>query len=357
MRFPFRPVALFVLIIAGSGCLSAQKPAKKHAADSTASKKLATVDGLAITEGEARVEGASSLESLELQVLKEKAEAAQKEQDILEGAVERLIEDKLLQAEAAKAGISKEELLSREVEKKVKEPTAEEVDAFYNENKQRINRPKEQALPLISRYLRGVQEKNLKGNFLAQLEKEHNVVRLIEPLRFNVSASGRPSIGSASAPVLLVVFSDFQCPYCKRFSSTIKEVLKQYGNKVHLVFRQFPLTDIHPNARQAAEASLCANAQGRFWEMHDLLFADQSNLKDEDLKSRASKLGLDTAAFNACLDSKRYNAQIEEDQRAAAAAGVDGTPALFVNGRFLYGSRPFEDVAEIIDQELGGKKR
>jgi predicted DsbA family dithiol-disulfide isomerase len=357
MRFPFRPVVVFVLITACSGCLYAQKPGKKHAADPSSGKKLATVDGAAITETQARVEGASSLQDLELQVLKEKAAAAQKEQEILEGAVERLIEEKLLQAEAAKEGISKEELLTREVEKKVDEPTAEEMDAFYDENKQRIPRPKEEALPQISRYLKRVQEKNLKEAFLARLEKEHNVVRLLEPLRFNVSASGRPSIGSASAPVILVEFSDFQCPYCKRFSSTIKEVLKQYRNQVQLVFRQFPLTNIHPNAQRAAEASLCANVQGRFWEMHDLLFADQANLKDEDLKNRASKLGLDIAAFDACMDSERYSAQIEEDMRAAAAAGVDGTPALFINGRFLYGSRPFEDVAEIINQELKGKKK
>jgi protein-disulfide isomerase len=357
MRFLFRPIFLCILVLAGSGCLSAPKTVKKQAASSAAARKLATVDGVAITETQVREESASSLASLDLQVLKEKAAAAQKEHEILEGSVERLIEDELLQAEAAKAGITKEELLSREIEKKVKEPTDEEIEAFYNENKQRINRSKEEVLPQIGRYLKRLQENNLKEAFFAKLENEHHVVRMLDPLRFNVTAPGRPSIGSTSAPVLLVEFSDFQCPYCKRFSSTIKEVLKQYGNKVQLIYRQFPLTNIHPNAQQAAEASLCANAQGRFWEMHDLLFEDQSKLKEEDLKSKASKLGLDVAAFTACLDSKRYDTQIEEDMRAAAAAGVDGTPALFVNGRFLYGSRPLEDVAEIINQELEAKKK
>jgi predicted DsbA family dithiol-disulfide isomerase len=357
MRFLLRPIVLFILITAGSGYLCAQTPSKKQAQNSTAVKKLATIDGVAITETQARMEGASGLASLELQVLKAKATAARNEQEILESAVERLIEDKLLRAEAAKQGISKEELLSREVQKKVTEPTAEEIDDFYTENKQRISRSKEEATPQISKILKQQQESNLKEAFLGRLEQEHHVVRLLEPLRYNVSAAGRPSIGPAAAPVVLVEFSDFQCPYCKRFSATIKEVLKQYGNKVRLVFRQFPLTNIHANAQRAAEASLCADAQGRFWEMHDLLFENQNSLKDEDLKSRASKLGLDIAAFNACLDSKRYGAKIDEDMRSAAAVGVDGTPALFINGRFLYGSRPFEDIAEIIDQELKGKKQ
>jgi protein-disulfide isomerase len=122
-----------------------------------------------------------------------------------------------------------------------------------------------------------------------------------------------------------------------------------------VVFRQFPLTNIHANAEQAAEASLCAQAQGRFWDMHDLLFQNQNTLRDVDLKSKAGKLGLDAAAFDTCLDSRRYGSVISEDIRAAAAAGVEGTPALFINGRFLYGSRPLEEISGIIDEELAKK--
>ena len=135
----------------------------------------------------------------------------------------------------------------------------------------------------------------------------------------------------------------------------MKEVQKRYGDSVQVVFRQFPLTNIHANAERAAEASLCAQAQGRFWDMHDLMFQNQNNLRNEDLKNQAGKLGLDAAAFNACLDSKRYGRTINEDLRAAAAAGVEGTPALFINGRFLYGSRPLEEVSGIIDEELAKK--
>ena len=139
-------------------------------------------------------------------------------------------------------------------------------------------------------------------------------------------------------------------------SETLKEVVKNYGKKVRLVFRQLPLTSIHKFAQKAAEASLCADAQGRFWEMHDLLFQDQKNLGEKDLKAKAAKLGLNTAAFDKCLDGEQFAARIREDIRAGAAAGADGTPALYVNGRFLNGNRPYDDIAAVIDEELNRKK-
>jgi predicted DsbA family dithiol-disulfide isomerase len=355
MRFLIRTLLTFVLVSGGSGLLCAEKTAKGKQQKQPESRQLAMVDGTPITETQARMEGATSLDSLDLQNLRAKALAERNEHQILEEAVERIIQDKLLNAEAGKQGISKDELLAKEIQQKLSEPTAEEIESFYTENKQRITIPKEEALPQISKYLKKQKESELREGLFSRLEAEHHVVRILEPLRYNVNAAGRPSRGPASAPVLLVLFSDFECPHCRRFGETMKEVLKQYGDKVRLVFRQFPLTNIHANAERAAEASLCADAQGRFWEMHDLLFQNQSSLRDEDLKSRASKLGLDVAAFNSCLDSKRYGGSINEDVRAASAAGVEGTPALFINGRFLYGSRSKEEVTEIIDEELAKK--
>jgi len=320
-------------------------------------KPLGSVDGIAITEPQVRNEGADDLESLELKKLREKASYAENEYEILTNALERVVAEKLLAAEAQKQGISKEELTSREIDRKVQEATNEEIELFYETNKQRIKMSKEEALPQIAKYLNKQKAALARQTYLEKLEKEHKVVRSMEPLRFNVNADGRPVQGLPSAPVSLVLFSDFQCPYCKEMSETIKEVIKNYGKKVRLVFRQMPLTSIHPYAQKAAEASLCAAAQGHFWEMHDLLFADQGNLGEKDLKQRAGKLGLDTDAFSKCLDGKRYAAQVREDVRAGSSAGVDGTPALFVNGRYLNGNRPYEDIADVIDEELGGKKQ
>jgi protein-disulfide isomerase len=358
MKFLFRTIAALILIITGSGLLSPQPASGADKEKVSTSKGLATIDGAPITENQARTEGAASLDSLELQTLRAKATAARKEHEILEDAVERIIEDRLLQAEAKKRGITKEELLAKEVLQKISEPTAEEIDRVYDENKQRIGgRPKEDVAPSISRYLKQEAESNIREVFVKSLEKEHQVKRFLEPLRYNVKVAGRPTLGPASAPVLLVLFSDFQCPYCKKFSETLKEVRKNYGDKVQLVFRQFPLTEIHPYAQQSAEASLCAQAQGHFWEMHDLLFEDQSHLQNADLKNRAGKLGLDASTFSTCLDSAHYGNQIKEDVRAGSTAGVEGTPALFINGRFLDGSRSYEEVAGIIDEELQGKKQ
>jgi protein-disulfide isomerase len=314
-------------------------------------KKLAAVDDMVITETQARATGAAELDALELQILKSKAGFARSEHQILEKALNKLIEEKLLQAEADKRGITRDELVAKELPQP-QEPTNEEIEGFYEANKGRINKPKEDVATQISRYLKQQKENAAREKLLKQLEKEHHVTRYMEPLRFEVNADKLPSQGSSSAPVTLVIFSDFQCPYCRSFSTTIKKVVDQYKDKVRLVFRQYPLTNIHPQAQKAAEASLCAAAQGHFWEMHDLLFQNQANLKDEDLKSRADKLGLDAPAFNQCLDLSRSAALVMEDVRAGAKAGVEGTPAFFINGRFFSGNYPYEEITELIDEEL-----
>lgn len=354
MRSFFMASTISALIIAG--CLLSQMSLNGQERKTAQGKRLASVNGIAITEAQVRKESADELESLELKKLKEKASFAQNEQEILENALERLVEEKLLETEAAKQGISKEELTAKEIDRKAPETTSEEIESFYEQNKQRIKMAKEEALPQIGNYLRKQKAISARQVFMETLEKECKVIRSLEPLRFDVSASQRPVQGPASAPVLLVLFSDFQCPYCEEMSHTLKEVVKNYGKKVRLVFRQLPLTSIHKFAQKAAEASLCAAAQGRFWEMHDLLFQDQENLGEKDLKTKAAKLGLDTAAFNKCLDGEQFTAQIREDVRAGAAAGADGTPALYVNGRFLNGNRPYDDIAEVIDEELNRKK-
>jgi protein-disulfide isomerase len=355
MRSRLQAWIISALIVAGCLlCISSLFGAEPK---KSAKKPLATIDGVVITEAQARVEGSSELESLDLKIAKTKATFAMNEHQILADAVERLIEERVLQAEASRQGISKDELLAKEIKQKVQEPTKEEIDEFYEENQQRINKPKEEIAAKISEFLKKQQEGDLRQAFIEKLEKDHKVVRSIEPLRFSVDAKGSPSLGPAAAPVVLVLFSDFQCPYCKGMSATLREVSKKYGDKVRLVFRQFPLTSLHPLAQGAAEASLCAAAQGRFWEMHDLLFQNQKSLNAKDLKSHAEKLGLDAAAFNACVDSKRFAPQIKEDLKTGASAGTDGTPALYINGRFLNGNRPFEQIAEIIDEELQTKSK
>lgn len=354
MQSRFRLLTLAVLIVAF--CFLSPAPLRGQEQKKGRGKHLATVDGVAITESQVREQGADALESLELKKLKAEASFALEEQEILEGTLERMLEEKLLTAEAVKRGISKEELTKREIDRRVPQTTKEEIEQFYETNKQHIKLGKDEALVQIDRYLQKQKAGLARRNYLEKLEKEYKVARLIVPLRFNVNAKGRPTQGPPSAPVSLVLFSDFECPYCRDMSDTLKEVIKNYGEKVQLVFRQMPITIIHPLAQKAAEASLCAGIQGRFWEMHDLMFEDQENLGEKDLKTKAGKIGLNMAAFNECLDGNRFAKEVKEDIRAGAAAGTEGTPTLFVNGRLLYGNHPYDKIASMIDEELNKKK-
>ncbi len=166
--------------------------------------------------------------------------------------------------------------------------------------------------------------------------------------------SSDPVMGNADAPVTIIEFSDFQCPYCGRFfSETMPSIERNYvqTGKARLVFRQFPL-GFHQFAEKAAEASLCANAQGKFWEYHDRLFENQEELGTASLKQHATDLGLDTAKFNACLDSGRMAAEVAKDVSDGQGYGVSGTPDFFVNGVQLTGAQPYAAFQNLIEQEL-----
>lgn len=172
----------------------------------------------------------------------------------------------------------------------------------------------------------------------------------LDIVRVPVAATG-PSRGPQTAPVTIVEFADFQCPFCARLQPTLEQLIAKYGDKVRLVFRQFPL-QFHTHAQKAAEASLCAWEHGKFWEMHDAMFENQQALYVDSLKAKAAALGLNADAFNSCLDSGKYADQVQRDLDDGAAAGVSGTPAIFINGRFLSGTVPLEQLSQIVDDEL-----
>lgn len=156
--------------------------------------------------------------------------------------------------------------------------------------------------------------------------------------------------GNFNAPVTLVEFSDFECPFCVRAYPTFKKILNDYPSQVRLVYKQFPLTSIHPNSQKAAEASECADEQGKFWEYHDKLFDNQAAGYNLDkFKQWAKELGLDSSKFDNCLDSGKYASKVTVDQQEGQAKGVNGTPATFVNGQLVSGAVPYETFKQIID--------
>jgi protein-disulfide isomerase len=174
----------------------------------------------------------------------------------------------------------------------------------------------------------------------------------MEPERTQIVTAGHPARGPATAPVTIVEFSDFECPYCGGLFPTLKAVEKNYPNQVRIVFRQFPLRKMHPRAQKAAEAALCASEQGHFWEMHDSLFGHQENLSDDALKARAVALNINAAAFNACLDSGKEVAAVDKDLAEGADAGVTGTPTMFINGRKVVGNQPYAAIRAVIEDEI-----
>lgn len=258
-------------------------------------------------------------------------------------AVNGRVQDILTELEAERRGISKEELLETEVQGKLAEVPAEDIDAFISSRG--LRQPKEQVEPQIRRYLAYMK-------LIETIEAKLRPEILTEPFRVPVEAEG-PAKGAADAPVTIVEFADFECPPCGRTYPVIKKIEEAYADKVRIVFRQFPLRSIHPNAQKAGEASLCAKDQGKFWELHDKMFENQKRLSVDGLKALAGDVpGLDADAFGACLDDGRHAELVEQDLEAGTKIGVGGTPAIFVNGRLVAGVPSYETLAKLVDDEI-----
>jgi protein-disulfide isomerase len=171
------------------------------------------------------------------------------------------------------------------------------------------------------------------------------------PPRNTAAAAAAPFRGAPSAPVLIIEYSNFPCPYCRNGAAVIRQVLSAYGDRVRVQYRHFPI-DPYPESRPAAEASLCANEQGKFWDYHDRLYASNEPLSAATLRQSAAALGLDLARFDACISEGRYRSAVEADLAAGSAAGVVGTPTFVINGHVIAGAQPFEAFKQIIEQEL-----
>ena len=270
------------------------------------------------------------------------------QQAILESHVNNFVDRNLLQREARAQHQSVEQLI-----KQVKSPEVsdEDVRAFYEQHQQQFKEPFAAAMIPITQYLVSQSVEHGKAAYLASLRAKYAARVTVDPLREAVAADG-PSRGPAQARVTVIEFADFQCPYCRRMEPVIRQMLDRYPQDVRLVYRQMPLTNLHPDAMHAAQASLCAAAQGQFWEMHDALFSDPPALSAADLKAAAARLHLRSEEFASCLDGGRTESVVKRDAEDALAHGVDGTPGLFINGRFFSGAMPLERLTAVIDDEL-----
>jgi len=280
----------------------------------------------------------------------------QEEYEIRRQALDELIQERLLAKEAAARNLSTEALVAREVDAKASTLPDGQVEAVYEQNKGRFaGQSRQEAVARIRTVLAQRAQQQRRAEYEQELRQKAKIAIRLAPPRTAVEVpAGSPATGADDAPVTIVEFTDYQCPYCHRAQATVDEVLSRYKGKVRLVHRDFPLEG-HSRAFPAARAARCAGEQGRFWEYHRSLMTVNGSLDDVDLTGRAKAAGLDPAKFGACIGSQRHDEEIRASFAQGEALGVTGTPAYFINGRLLSGARPVESFAEVIDQELAGR--
>lgn len=276
--------------------------------------------------------------------------------EIKRQVIDEIIDDRLLEAEAKKQGSSKEAMIDK-ARRAALDPSEAEIKAIYDMQKERVFKGKEfeTVKDDIKKQLKNQKERTAVMDFLDGLRKTAAVKVNLERPSVAITVDDDPTQGPATAPITLIEFSEFQCPFCKRARPTIKKVLDTYGDKIRYAFRDFPLS-FHKNARGASIAANCAHEQGKYWEYNAKLFENQEKIGDDLYKQLAKDLALDIAKFDTCTaDTAKHDKEIEHDQEEGSEVGVTGTPAYFINGHFLSGAQPFAAFKEIIDEELAKK--
>jgi len=245
-----------------------------------------------------------------------------------------------------------QKFIEQEVSAKVETPTEEEVRLVYDGARDRFGTtPEDVALIQIRSNLILERTARQKALLLRELRKASPVTVALIPPRLKVDPGGAPSLGQADAPVSIIEFSDFECPFCARAATTIRTVLDKYPRGVRVAFRHFPLA-MHHNALNASKAAFCASKQNKFWEMHDRLFGNASKLSLDDLTTYAREIGIESKAFESCFNSDDAEVAVKLDLETGRSYGVTGTPTLFVNGRFVNGAVPLATLTSIIDDEI-----
>src|SRR5579875_1694236 len=328
-------------ILAAGLALALARAAHAAKAKDSNDAVLATIGSMKITEGQVDEKARPQLAKVQTEIYQARKQA-----------LDAIIDDYLIEQAAKKAGMSSDAYLKKEVDDKAPAPTEKEMKDFYDQNSARIRQPYDKIKNLLGPYMRRQKVNAARSELIARLRREAGVKVMLKAPRVDVSTRySAGSVGPSNAPVTIVEFSDYQCPYCQRAESTVKEVLKKYGDKVRLVYMDFPLP-FHQNALKAAQAARCAGDQGKYWQFHDALFADQSKLDQAGLKATAGKLKLNTKKFDECIAGNLHLDQINKSREEGSAIGVDGTPTFIIDGRLISGAQPASEFESIIDEEL-----
>jgi protein-disulfide isomerase len=273
--------------------------------------------------------------------------------------IEQLVGDELIANAAKAAGQPVAAFLAADAAKRLPAVSEAEIASLYEQNKDRAQgRTLDQLRGEIKPFLENRRTLQARAMLVDELKAKSGaaVKVMLDPPRYNVPlVASDPVRGNANAPVTIVEFSDYQCPFCARVNPTLDLVRTTYGDKVRIVFKDYPLPN-HAEAPKAAEAARCAGEQNKYWEMHDSMFANQRSLGVPSLKQQARALGLNGTAFDTCLDSGKHAAAVLAGGELGNTLGVNSTPSLYINGRPLVGAQPFEAFKQVIDEELAKKQ-
>ena len=281
------------------------------------------------------------------------------EYDLKMNQLNKMVTDRLLGAEAKKAGLaSSDEYISKKLLKGEIKISDADYKKFVKDKQIPESNINDQVKERIYAYMKEQKREETINAAVAKLSKGSPVEVYFKKPKSNIQVDigQSPMAGGENAKVSVVVFSDFQCPFCSRAAKTVSDLKKKYGNKVKIAFKHFPLP-MHKDAGPASEASMCVHEQGKdkFWKFHDLAFAAQDKLDAESLAKHAKTAGADEKKFKECFDGKKYAEFVKKDLAYGEKLGVRSTPTFFVNGQLLSGALPIEQFSEVIDEELESK--
>jgi len=324
---PSRMYAAVLLLLTFVTIAAAQSP----------SEVLSEVNGEKITRGELEQKFQNQLHQARYQVY----QAEQK-------ALDQLINEHLLTDEANRRHMTVDQLLKAEVDSKVKDPTEDQLQVYY----EGLNStdPYASVRDKILEHIRNLRLDKARAAYLEKLRESANVLTTLAPPKAEIELANNYRLGPKDAPVQLIEFADYQCPYCEKAFPAIKKLHDEFGDKISMVFKDLPLP-MHEHAEKAAEAARCAGTQGKYWEYHDLLFSS-GELSVSDLKEHARKLNLDGARFDKCLDSGEQEVAVKRDFSEAQQLGLTGTPSFFLNGEFFTGALDYPTLRSMVEKQL-----
>jgi protein-disulfide isomerase len=298
---------------------------------------VAEIGGVKLTESDLEQQESSKL----LQARSDFYQAESK-------ALEELISNTLIAQKAKSENLTVEQLLDRDVKSQVKDPTEDQIRIYYEGIE--TDQPYEAMRGKILEKIRTLRTNKAAAAYVKALREQSNVYVMLTPPSTAVDLGNADVHGSKDAPVMLVEFADYECPYCQKVAPAIKRLEDELGSKLAVAYKDFPLP-MHSHAEKAAEAARCAGKQGQFWAFHDELFSSKE-LDVDQLKAQAHALKLDSVAFNKCLDTGETAAAVQKDREQGLHLGLTGTPSFFVNGHFISGALDYATLRKIVDQQL-----